>query len=85
MPCIQCYIPIMSSVGIDACANRTRGCVPLQGMVGCGASVRDLHLPTRPELRNMVPGGVPTYPSRITEHGAAAGTYLPLQNYGTCI
>jgi hypothetical protein len=39
-------------------------------MVGYGATVWDL-LPTYPpELRNMVPRGGPTYPPRITEHGA---------------
>ena len=45
------------------------GCVPLQGMVGYGATVWDL-LPTYPQnYGTWCPGG-PTYPPRITEHDA---------------
>ena len=46
----------------------SQGFVPLPGMVGYSASVWDL---------------LPTYPPRITEHGAPGESDLPPQNYGT--
>jgi hypothetical protein len=45
-----------------------QGGVPLPGLVGYGPTVWDL---------------LPTYPPRITEHGAPGGSDLPPQNYGT--
>ena len=53
---------------VDIPAARAQGCVPLPGRVGYGATVWDL---------------LPTYPPRITEHGAPGGSDLTPQNYGT--
>jgi hypothetical protein len=49
---------------------RSRGCVPLPGMVGYDATVWDF-LPTYPPrlTEHGAPGG-PTYPPRIMERGA---------------